>query len=121
LGSSTYCLFISGVGRDHGRQSVPIESLKPGRHKITLKNASPTHAGTWINFDYLALKNQIAGAAIFVICRSDAPPNYTRTAFDELCDLRLRLDCTTTYIMGETTDSDFINGLNDWNFNQVTI
>ena len=120
-GDSASCLFTSGFGKDRGRQKILLEPLSPGRYTLTLENAPPTHSDTWLMFDYLALLSNQERAIIFEIGHPDAPPDYTRGAFKEFCDPKLRADCTTEFRVGDTTTADFVNGLYDWNYTTVEI
>jgi hypothetical protein len=114
-GSPLLVTFTSGVGQETGRQEIPISALKPGRYSLVLQNASPEHSGTWLIWDYLALKS--GQNLVWEIGDAETPADYSPQASDEFCDNpEPGGGCIGEFTVGATTVADFMKELNDWSF-----
>jgi len=120
-GGRILCTFTSGLRQENGRQKISVGELSSGQYVLTLRNASPEYSGTWVVFDYLALKESSSEISIWEIGISNTPPDYSQRSWKEFCDPKVRPDCTAEFIIGTTDVGDFVKELNDWEFTVVKI
>jgi DNA-binding CsgD family transcriptional regulator len=111
--------FTSGPGQESGRQEIPLDIFAPGRHILIMQNSLPDYSGTWLVWDYLALKSR--EGFIWEIGVSETPHDFSSAAFDEFCDPNVQHDCTAEFTVGDTSVNAFVKELNDSKFTTARI
>jgi hypothetical protein len=118
-GDSKVLTFTSGGSTESGRQMVNIIADEVGQYTIKLENANPTGSGYWILWDYISLRKD--NTTIWEIGEDEAPPDYSKRAYDEFCDFQRGQNCTNRFTVGLTNVGEFSKTLNDGIFPNAEI
>lgn len=108
-GISTYLTFNSGKQQERGRQNLTLRFAKTGKYSLTFSNANRTMSDHWLIWDCILLKKN--KSTIWSIGQDEAPPNYSKAAFDEFCQSG---DCQTTFVVGKSSSRQFSKEINDY-------